>query len=123
MRPSIFISYSHLDSDLVGPVVALLRASKALVFRDVDRLEPGKKWREQLDKALSECTTLVLFWCSHRCASEEVKKEYTAAIARQKDLLPLLIDDTPLPPNLAQYQYIDFRATFSHEHSAQRAAR
>lgn len=33
-------------------------------------------------------------------------------------MLPLLIDDTPLPAELAEYQYIDFRAAFPHGHAA-----
>lgn len=118
MRPEIFVSYSHRDSDLVGPIVALLRASEALVFRDADQLKPGTKWRQQLDTAISNSRILVVFWCSHSRSSEEVKKEYTAAIEQHKDVLPLLIDDTPLPAELAEYQYIDFRAAFPHGHAA-----
>jgi len=34
MRPPIFVSYSHTDAALVRPVVPLLRASEAAVFRD-----------------------------------------------------------------------------------------
>jgi len=119
MRPGIFISYSHRDSELVAPVVALLRASQALVFRDTDQLKPGVKWRQQLDTAISDSRILVVFWCSHSRSSEEVRKEYTAAIGQQKEVLPLLIDDTPLPPELAEYQYIDFRAAFPHGHAAE----
>ena len=118
MRPGIFVSYSHRDSDLVGPVVALLRASEALVFRDADQLKPGAKWRQQLDTAISDSKIFVVFWCSHSRSSEEVRKEYTAAIEQHKDVLPLLIDDTPLPSELAEYQYIDFRAAFPHGHAA-----
>ena len=117
MRPEIFVSYSHRDSDLVAPIVALLRASKALVFRDADQLMPGKKWRQQLDSAISNSTTILVFWCDHSRSSEEVKKEYTAAIQQRKDLLPLLLDSTPLPEELAEYQYIDFRAAFPNGHA------
>ena len=60
----------------------------------------------------------MVFWCSHSRSSEEVRKEYTAAIEQQKEVLPLLIDDTPLPAELAEYQYIDFRAAFPHGHAA-----
>ena len=117
MRPEIFVSYSHRDSDLVVPIVALLRASEALVFRDADQLIPGKKWRQQLDSAISDSTTVLVFWCDHSRSSEEVKKEYTAAIQQRKDLLPLLLDSTPLPDELAEYQYIDFRAAFPKGHA------
>jgi hypothetical protein len=117
MRPTIFVSYSHIDGRLVGPVVALLRASQALVFLDADGLQPGKKWRGQLEAAIQDARVVVVFWCHHARASNEVRKEYEAAIAQQKDVLPLLIDDTPLPPELAEYQYIDFREAFAGGHA------
>jgi TIR domain len=116
MPPSIFISYSHADSSLVGPVVALLRASEALVFRDADSIRPGKRWREEVDTAISGASFVVVFWCCHAKASEEVGNEITTAIAQQKDILPLLIDETPLPNHLAEFQYIDFRTAFGKGH-------
>lgn len=120
-RPQFFISYSRRDSNLVGPVVALLRASRAHVFRDADSLEPGKKWRDQLSEAISDAEVLVLFWCHHAVESSEVGNEYRDAIAKGKDVLPLLLDDTPLPESLAEYQYIDFRGAFPGGHNVIRA--
>jgi TIR domain-containing protein len=116
-RPEFFISYSRTDANLVGPVVALLRASRAHVFRDADSLQPGKKWREQLSTAISDAKVVVLFWCHHADKSVEVRNEYSEAITKGKDLLPLLLDDTPLPANLAEYQFIDFRGAFPHGHA------
>jgi len=116
MRPPIFVSYSHRDAALVRPVVALLRASEAQVFRDADSLRPGKKWRDQLATAIRESEIVLVFWCHHAHGSEEVRKEYLAARGQDKDLLPVLIDDTPLPQELAEYQFIDFREAFAHTH-------
>lgn len=116
-RPEFFISYSRSDANLVAPVVALLRASRAHVFRDADSLQPGKKWREQLSTAISDSRMIVLFWCHHAHQSAEVCNEYSEAISMGKDLLPLLLDDTPLPSTLAEYQFIDFRGAFPHGHA------
>ena len=123
MRPAIFVSYSRRDSALVTPVVALLRASEALVFRDADGLKPGKRWREQLSTAIEESKIVLVFWCHHAHDSEEVCKEYAAAISLKKDVLPVLIDETPLPPELAEYQCIDFREAFAHGHDGPRLLR
>ena len=116
MPPSIFISYSHQDSSLVGPVVALLRASEALVFRDADSIHPGKRWREEIGTAISSASVVVVFWCHHARASAEVGNEIRAAVTQKKDILPLLIDETPLPQGLAEFQYIDFRKAFGDGH-------
>lgn len=122
MRPSIFVSYSHRDAALVTPVVALLRASEALVFRDADGLKPGKRWREQLSTAIGESKIVLVFWCHHAAASEDVRKEYSSAIESGKDVLPVLLDATPLPSELADFQYIDFREAFLHERAVRALA-
>jgi hypothetical protein len=123
-RTNVFVSYSHSDASLVTPIVQLLRANESLVFQDVDRIRPGKKWRDELEKALDDAGMVVVFWCGHASESMEVAREWNAAIAGDKDLLPLLLDATPLPPKLAEYQWIDFRGTVGRSHSLlERSAR
>lgn len=117
MTASIFISYSHKDTALVEPVVALLRASRSFVYLDKDSIRAGKKWREELDAAIAGVDMVVVFWCEHSDISIEVGKEIAAAVERRKDILPLLLDGTALPARLAEYQYIDFRAAFEKAHT------
>jgi len=115
---NVFVSYSHADASLVAPVVRLLRVNKSLVFQDTDRIPPGKRWRDEIDKALAESSLVVVFWCDHACRSIEVSREWKAAIEQDKDLLPLLLDATPLPSELGQFQWIDFRGTVGANHSS-----
>jgi hypothetical protein len=115
---NVFVSYSHADASLVAPVVRLLRVNKSLVFQDTDRIPPGKRWRDEIAKALAESNLVVVFWCDHACRSTEVSSEWKAAIDQDKDLLPLLLDATPLPPELGQFQWIDFRGTVGANHSS-----
>jgi hypothetical protein len=115
---SVFVSYSHADASLVAPVVKLLRVNKSLVFQDIDGIQPGKKWRSEIAKGLAESHLVVVFWCDHANRSDEVSKEWKAAIEQEKDLLPLLLDSTPLPPELGDFQWIDFRGTVGGNHSS-----
>ena len=115
---NVFVSYSHADSLLVSPVVKLLRLNKSLVFQDIDTIQPGKRWRGEIAKGLAESHLVVVFWCTHASQSNEVSKEWRAAIEQKKDLLPLLLDPTPLPPELAEFQWIDFRGTVGASHSS-----
>lgn len=105
----IFVSYSRTDQGLVTPIVQMLRATGAAVFRDLDSLPPGKKWRLVIEESIDHCCVLLVFWCSHARASPEVRKEWERAIQEGKDVIPVLLDDTPLEPALAEYQAIDFR--------------
>ena len=115
---NVFVSYSHADASLVAPVVKLLRVNKSLVFQDIDDIEPGKTWRSEIAKALAEAHLVVVFWCDHASRSNEVSKEWKAAVEQKKDLLPLLLDATPLPPELHEFQWIDFRGTVGANHSS-----
>lgn len=115
---AVFVSYSHADASLVAPVVRLLRVNKSFVFQDIDRIQPGKKWRSEITKALAEAQLVVVFWCDHASRSNEVSKEWKTAIEQEKDLLPLLLDATPLPPELGEFQWIDFRGTVGANHSS-----
>ena len=112
------MSYSHADVSLVAPVVQLLRVNKSLVFQDVDGIQPGKRWRNEIAKALSQSHLVVVFWCDHARRSDEVSKEWNAAIEQEKDLLPVLLDATPLPSSLDEFQWIDFRGTVGANHSS-----
>ena len=115
---NVFVSYSHADASLVAPVVKLLRVNKSLVFQDIDSIRPGKKWQGEIATALAESHLVVVFWCDHASRSNEVSKEWQTAIEQEKDLLPLLLDTTPLPPELAEFQWIDFRGTVGANHSS-----
>lgn len=116
---NVFISYSHHDAPLVAPVVSLLRVSRALVFRDADSIPPGKKWRGEIETAIDNAHVLVVFWCYHALDSDEVAIEYRRAISQGKDVVPLRLDDSPLPPELNDFQFIDFRAIPGFRHGAE----
>ena len=116
MSFSIFVSYSHEDADLVAPVVRLLRVSQDLAVQDADCIRPGKKGRQEITEALQTAKLVLVFWCKHSDQSMEVKSEYTAAIAAGKDLAPILLDSTPVPHDLGQFQWIDFRSLAWYPH-------
>ena len=116
MTQNIFVSYSHRDAELVSPVVKLLRLNTPLVFHDTDSIPTGKKWREQVSHALDQAHLVVLFWCAHSSRSDEVENEYRSALQLHKDILPVLLDDTPLPAALGEFQWIDFRSVVRPSH-------
>jgi uncharacterized membrane protein YhaH (DUF805 family) len=120
MSASIFVSYSHQDAGLVKPVVGLLRATKDLVFQDVDAIKPGSRWRPQIEEALGVTQLIVLFWCYHSSRSAEVRREYELALSSGKDVLPVLLDATPLPEELNEFQWVDFRQFVGSGHGSKR---
>ncbi len=97
---SVFISYSRKDSEIVVPLVQLLRAAGGGVFRDVESISPGTRWRATIATAISNCDTFLLFWCEHSAESRKVKAEWDQAFDLVKPVVPILLDGTALPPVL-----------------------
>ena len=119
MKYGVFISYSHKDAKLVSPIVQLIRSMRSdLVFQDTLSIKPGKPWESQLGDALQQSDVVIVFWCSHSKNSSEVKKEYEKAILENKDVLPVLLDGSELPEEIAKYQWIDLRTVIQHHRSS-----
>ena len=116
----IFVSYSRQDAGIVGPLVQLLRLTDNNVFRDTDNISPGIKWRTILVDAVDNCQTFLLFWCRHSSTSAAVETEFTRALRKKKVIVPLILDGTPLPQKLAEYQWIDLRPVMSGNHEGYR---
>jgi hypothetical protein len=104
--PKVFVSYSRIDLGLVTIMVKMLRVGMP-IFRDVDNLGPGDKWKPTITKAISQCGVFMLFWCWHSKVSKAVKAEWRQALAEDKRIVPILMDATPLPVKLRQFQWID----------------
>jgi hypothetical protein len=116
-RMRIFISYSREDESIVSPIVRLLRVAESKVFLDIDSIKPGDKWEEELIQSLSIADKVCVFWCHHSASSEWVNKEWRYAHERNKIIIPLLLDSTPLEKPLSEYQFIDFRFVEGTTHS------
>ena len=115
MASQVFISYSHADTGRIQPIIDLIRTlRRGLVFQDKHSIKAGRKWRPQILKALKESDLVIIFWCVHSKTSKYVKEECQIAIKTEKDILPLLLDQTPLPSILNPYQWIDLRGSQFH---------
>lgn len=122
---SIFISYSHHDKEPIEQIVQLLRTAVAgaiipdgsaqdLVFFDKDRLIPGTEWSSAIYEAISKSDQVFVFWCRHSANSAEVKREYQLALNLKRVTIPVLVDQTPLPQDLAPIHGVDLRALRIH---------
>ncbi len=111
----VFISYSSEDRERIDPIVRLVRAMKKdSVFQDFMSIRPGEKWADEIMQALAQCRTVLVFWCTHAAASDWVRQEYEAGISGNKEMIPILLDDTKLPEALGVYQWLDFRRDEPH---------
>lgn len=102
-RRTVFVSYSRKDSMQVAKAVELLEAGGADVFRDLDDIQYGDRWEDVIRTKLAEAERVLVFWSTNAQLSEWVEREWTVAISMQKRVVPILLDQTPLPQELGQF--------------------
>jgi len=108
----LFASYARGDARHVHLLVKLVRASGAPVFLDTDSIPPGTKWREALAAAISSASAVVVFWSARAAQSKEVEAEYEEGIRLDKTIIPVCLDEAPLPSALSPYQALDLQELF-----------
>ncbi|EIJ35998.1 TIR domain-containing protein [Thiothrix nivea] len=100
---SAFISYSLKDEAKVIPYENRLKTLDIAVWRDKSGLRQGQLWPMRLGEAIAEQDVLLLFWSANAAASHFVTLEWNTAIALKKTLIPVLLDEQPLPNVLKPY--------------------
>lgn len=107
--PSVFISYSHQNREIVDRLAADLRRHKVKVWFD-ERLRVGEDWREQLKIAINNADAFVLVMSPPAVKSEYVIWEMTTAQAVGKKIFPLMYDKCDQPATIEGLQYLEFDA-------------
>jgi hypothetical protein len=91
--PEIFISYSRKDRDLVVAFRALLQAQNILTWLDEHGIDVGDDWRADIEKAIQDCSVLLLLLSRNTTESRVVPKEVQYALSRGKTILPIYLEE------------------------------
>jgi hypothetical protein len=113
----LVVSYSRADQALVRTIVSLVKAVNSDLERAAywdEDFEPGKPWFEQLKAYIDAAPKLFVFWCGHAAESAQVRREFLYAFEQRKTVIPVLLDDTDLPAELAPLHGIDLRPAVAH---------
>jgi len=114
-EPTVFLSYSRKDSNLVRRFGDGLAAAGVGVWRDDVSLKAGADWMQEVERELSAADFFVFFISQNSVRSEWVARELQVALHRQVSgeggavILPVLVEDADVPPLLRQFQWIDAR--------------
>jgi hypothetical protein len=111
---AVFLSYNSADKELVRKLAASLSVAGAQVWFDEWTVRPGDSIPGQIDKGLTVFSSFALVWSLAASTSRWVRTEMDAAIAQwladpARRLVPIRLDDTPLPAILQHIRYIDAR--------------
>jgi hypothetical protein len=113
----VFVSYSHQDSDWVrNDLAPVLEAGGAEVLIDYKLFKAGRTVLGQMDGTQDQADRHVLCLSAAYARSDMCLHEFRRAVATDPGfqngcVLPLRLDDTPLPPEIAAPDpiWLDFR--------------
>ena len=101
------VLYAHDDrasAMRIRDVVAL--HNETTLDRDIPA---GVPWRQAMALAIVRARTVLVAWSRSAAASPEIGAEWRLAIATGARVVPVLLDDAPMPAELAARQWIDWR--------------
>ncbi len=97
----IFLSYARDDGSIIANELAnRLRSHDYQVFFDVQSIRAGTQWRSELSKRIKWSDVMVVLVTPASNDSDYVYKEVKEAANKGKMLIPIQVEDTPLPVHL-----------------------
>ena len=104
--PKIFISYSRADLNIVLELERALLAQNVDVWRDQHSIRSGEQWPKAIGEALAACDAVLLAWSTNSANTAAVEFEWNTALALGKKIIPLMLDETPLPASLKTFNWV-----------------
>ena len=107
---SAFVSHSTKDDYYVAELESLLRAAGFDdVFNDVSSIKPDEEFWPKIERGIGACDTVFVVITAASNTSDWVKREVECARSLTKKIIPVWIEDCPVPSIFADRDVIDFR--------------
>ena len=111
--PDVFVCYAHEDADRIECIVRALQGALLSVFRDTESIRPGESIALSVARAAGTCRAAVVIVSAASLGSVWVTREMSLLLAARSTgnlvILPVVIDDVPLPESVRDLFAIDLR--------------
>jgi TIR domain len=108
--PRAFLSHSWSDNARVRPLAVALRAHGVDVWFDQWEMGPGDSLVQKINEGLEQCAVFLVALSAASVASNWVREELSAAVVRRIEdharLIPVRLDDTPVPAVIRHLSYV-----------------
>lgn len=116
-RRVAFLSHSSMDKVFIRQLAADLSANDIDVWLDEQRIRVGDSIPEKIAQGLAGSDFFLIGMSEHSAASPWVQKELNNALVnevqrRKVHILPLKLDDSPMPQVIADKKYADFSKSY-----------
>lgn len=98
----IFVSYSHLDSEKILPVLSALQRDGYRIWYD-EGIYGGDNWSKLIGEKLKSCSNFLLFSSENSVKSKEVESEVVGARISKKKMIVVRLDDSNFDFYLEMY--------------------
>lgn len=114
MKNIVFICHTSPDKDTAREIAMFLVAEGVGVWFDEWAVAAGDSIVEEIEKGLSRCTHFLVLWSANAETSNWVRQELQSTLAEaisspRKRVIPIRLDDTPLPPLIRGLKYLRYR--------------
>ena len=99
-EPYMFVSYAHLDSEMVFPEIGKFQNKGYNVWYD-EGIAPGNEWPEEIANALAGCSLFVVFITPNSAESKNVRNEIYYALHHDIPFIAIHLVETELDGGLA----------------------
>jgi hypothetical protein len=105
-----FVSHNIADDSYVAEMESFLRAAGYDdVFNDASAIRPDEKFWPRVEEGITNADTLVVVITAASNTSEWMKREFEFARSLSKKIIPVWVEDCPIPAMFADRDVIDFR--------------
>lgn len=112
MSDRVFISYARADEKFAMKLATDLETAGAAPWIDRREIEEGRRWDDEIDKALRKCSGLILVLSPASVESKTVLDEASLVLDDEKPVYPVVIRDCQVPFRFRRIQHLDFRGDY-----------
>src|SRR5438132_5445894 len=105
-----FVSHSTHDDYYVAELESFLHAAGFDdVFNDVSAIQPDEQFWPKIEEEITNCDSFFVVITAASNVSEWVKREVEFARGLSKKVIPIWVEECPLPSTFSDRAVIDFR--------------
>ncbi len=105
----VFISYSRKDLEFVDRLANDLKATGFEVWYDLSGLEPGTRWRQEIQAAIQDSQFFLVVLSPNSIVSDWVEREFLFASEQEIKIIPVLYQPCILPMWSLNLHFIDMQ--------------
>lgn len=108
----VFISYAREDSDIAGRLYQNLKTHSIQPFLDTSDIDPGSNWEDTIKGQIEGCAYFLALFSDVAKKKAYVQREWSWALEKDCRVIPVRIEESSIPTELAHLQWIDIHADY-----------